>query len=66
VGKGSFVKAIREDTPQEAIEKYFHEFGVVEKLVSNTTEVKANKAKEQRAILYFKKEKSKIFLISSY
>ena len=35
-------------------------------MVSNTTEVKANKAKEQRAILYFKKEKSKIFVISSY
>ena len=45
---------------------YFDKFGVVEKLVSNTTEVKANKAKEQRAILYFKKEKSKIFVISSY
>ena len=61
VCKSIFVKGIPEDTPQETIEKYFDKFGVVEKLVSNTTEVKANKAKEQRAILYFKKEKSKIF-----
>ena len=66
VCKSIFVKGIPEDTPQETIEKYFDKFGVVEKLVSNTTEVKANKAKEQRAILYFKKEKSKIFVISLY
>ncbi|CAH3191080.1 unnamed protein product, partial [Porites evermanni] len=65
VCKSIFVKGIPEDTPQETIEKYFDKFGVVEKLVSNTTEVKAKKAKEKRAILYFKKEKSKINLISS-
>ena len=61
VCKSIFVKGIPEDTPQETIEMYFDKFGVVEKLVSNTTEVKANRAKEQRAILYFKNEKSKIF-----
>ena len=61
VCKSIFVKGIPEDTPQETIEEYFDNFGLVEKLVSNTTEVKANRAKEQRAILYFKNEYSKVF-----
>lgn len=59
VCKSVFVSQISENTPKETIEEYFDKFGVVEKIVSNIEEVNAKRVKDQRAILYFKSEKSK-------
>ena len=59
VCKSIFVSGISEDTPQEAVEKYFDQFGVVEKILSNIGEEKEKRVKDRRAILYFQSEKSK-------
>lgn len=59
VCKSIFVRGIPEDTPQEMIEEYFDQFGVVERIVSNIGKVEESKVKDHRAILYFKSERSK-------
>ena len=59
VCKSIFVRGIPENTPQEEIENYFDKFGVVEKFVTNAEEVKAKRAKEKMAIVYFKTDNSK-------
>ena len=58
VCKSIFVGGIPENTSQKEVVKYFNKFGVVEKFVTNTEEVKAQRMKEKRAIVYFKHERS--------
>ena len=64
VCKSIFVSGIPENISQETVETYFDQFGVVEKFVSNIKEVEAKRAKEQKAILYFKSENSKLATIA--
>ena len=46
------------NTLEEEIENHFEKLGIVEKFCFNTKEVKERRAKEMRAIVYFKSEKS--------
>lgn len=57
VCKSIFIRGIPENTPQEEVEDYFDKFGIVEKFVTNVEEVKAQRMKEKRAIVYFKTDK---------
>lgn len=57
VCKSIFIRGIPENTPQEEVENYFDKFGIVEKFVTNVEEVKAQRMKEKRAIVYFKTDK---------
>ena len=58
VCKSIFVRGIPLNTPEEEIENHFEKLGIVEKFCFNTKEVKERRAKEMRAIVYFKSEKS--------
>lgn len=58
VCKSIFIRGIPENTPQEEVENYFDKFGIVEKFATNVEEVKAQRMKEKRAIVYFKTDKS--------
>lgn len=57
VCKSIFIRGIPENTPQEEVEDYFDKFGIVEKFATNVEEVKAQRMKEKRAIVYFKTDK---------